>query len=127
MANFPTFGLNQSHLCIDTDAMAIDRGGETTVQLLTLLNVSATKSHKRKWVDEDLNPRPKLNKRRSSQVDDPSSNTAGAPKMPLTGSNIEASSAETVMDKEEDVDEELLEDEDTLAGMWFVGIIQSRS
>ncbi|KAK7692514.1 hypothetical protein QCA50_004142 [Cerrena zonata] len=47
--------------------MAIDRGGETTTQLLTLLNVSATRAGKRKWTADDPKPAPKLNKRRAVQ------------------------------------------------------------
>lgn len=50
--------------------MAIDRGGETTTQLLTLLNVSATRAGKRKWTAEEPKPAPKLNKRRAVQFDD---------------------------------------------------------
>ncbi|KDQ57420.1 hypothetical protein JAAARDRAFT_177545 [Jaapia argillacea MUCL 33604] len=41
-------------------------GNTTTTRLLTLLNVSATKSHKRKWVDEVSSPPKKLNKRKST-------------------------------------------------------------
>ncbi|GJE85252.1 digestive organ expansion factor [Phanerochaete sordida] len=47
--------------------MAIDRGNETTTQLLTLLNVSATKAGKRKWILDDTRPSEKLNKRRNVQ------------------------------------------------------------
>ena len=47
--------------------MAIDRGNETTTQLLTLLNVSATKAGKRKWILDDAKPVEKLNKRRNVQ------------------------------------------------------------
>lgn len=52
--------------------MAIDRGSDTTTQLLTLLNVSATRSGKRKWNPEDSKPGEKLNKRRAVQFDEPS-------------------------------------------------------
>lgn len=50
--------------------MTIDRGSETTVQLLTLLNVSATRAGKRKWTGDEPKPAPKLNKRRAVQFDD---------------------------------------------------------
>lgn len=46
--------------------MAIDRGNGTTTQLLTLLNVSATKAGKRKWLLDDIQPKQKLNKRRAT-------------------------------------------------------------
>lgn len=49
---------------------SIDRGNETTTQLLTLLNVSATKAGKRKWILDDTKPSEKLNKRRSVQFGD---------------------------------------------------------
>ncbi|EKM57622.1 uncharacterized protein PHACADRAFT_115880 [Phanerochaete carnosa HHB-10118-sp] len=45
--------------------MAIDRGNGTTTQLLTLINVSATKARKRKWILDDARPSEKLNKRRN--------------------------------------------------------------
>lgn len=49
--------------------MAIDRGSETTVQLLTLLNVSATRAPKRKWIEEErTSSRQKLNKRKVVRV-----------------------------------------------------------
>jgi U3 small nucleolar RNA-associated protein 25 len=47
--------------------MAIDGGNEATTQLLTLLNVSATKAGKRKWILDDTKPAEKLNKRRNVQ------------------------------------------------------------
>ena len=47
--------------------MAIDRENGTTTQLLTLLNVSATKAGKRKWILDDVQPTQKLNKRRTVQ------------------------------------------------------------
>lgn len=85
--------------------MAIDRGNGTTTQLLTLLNVSATKAGKRKWLLDDLKPTQKLNKRRTVQFEE----------SPLEGSNTpvaEGSSAsvEEIIDKNEaeknDEDEE---------------------
>ncbi|TFK53771.1 digestive organ expansion factor [Heliocybe sulcata] len=43
----------------------------TTTKLLTLLNVSATKSNKkRKWMQDDALPVPKLNKRKSARFSD---------------------------------------------------------
>lgn len=51
--------------------MGIDRGNETTTQLLTLLNVSATKAGKRKWESDDTRPKEKLNKRRVVLLDEP--------------------------------------------------------
>ena len=54
--------------------MAIDRGNETTTQLLTLLNVSATKAGKRKWILDDARPAEKLNKRRNVQLEEENSN-----------------------------------------------------
>ena len=44
--------------------MGMDRGNETTTQLLTLLNISATKAGKRKWLVDESRPKEKLNKRR---------------------------------------------------------------
>ena len=55
------------HLGINHSAnMAIDRGNGTTTQLLTLLNVSATRAGKRKWLLDDMQPSQKLNKRRAT-------------------------------------------------------------
>ena len=51
--------------------MGLDRGNETTTQLLTLLNVSATKGGKRKWVPDEEKPKARLNKRRVVLVDKP--------------------------------------------------------
>ena len=50
--------------------MAFERGNSTTTQLLTLLNVSATKAGKRKWILDDIQPTRKLNKRRTVQFSD---------------------------------------------------------
>lgn len=47
--------------------MAIDHENGKTTQLLTLLNVSATKAGKRKWILDDIQPPRKLNKRRTVQ------------------------------------------------------------
>ena len=58
---------------LNSFVMAIDRGNETTTQLLTLLNVSATKAGKRKWILDDSRPSEKLNKRRSVQFEEASS------------------------------------------------------
>ena len=55
--------------------MGLDRGNETTTQLLTLLNVSATKAGKRKWITDDSRPKEKLNKRRVILVDEPTAVT----------------------------------------------------
>ncbi|KAH9948966.1 digestive organ expansion factor [Amylocystis lapponica] len=48
--------------------MAIDEGFPVTTRLLTLLNVSATKTKKRKRVYDDPKPTERLNKRRSVTV-----------------------------------------------------------
>ncbi|KZT22580.1 digestive organ expansion factor [Neolentinus lepideus HHB14362 ss-1] len=49
----------------------MDDGNSTTTRLLTLLNVSTTKSNsKRKWVEDDAEPLPKLNKRKSARFSD---------------------------------------------------------
>ena len=61
---------NVNFLLSESNAMAIDRGNETTTQLLTLLNVSATKAGKRKWILDDAKPAEKLNKRRNVQFGD---------------------------------------------------------
>ena len=50
--------------------MAFEPGNGTTTQLLTLLNVSATKVGKRKWILDDVRPTHKLNKRRTVQFSD---------------------------------------------------------
>ncbi|THH01458.1 hypothetical protein EW026_g1245 [Hermanssonia centrifuga] len=52
--------------------MGLDRGNETTTQLLTLLNVSATKAGKRKWDHQESKPAQPLNKRRAIQFADAS-------------------------------------------------------
>ncbi len=52
--------------------MGLDRGNETTTQLLTLLNVSATKAGKRKWDNQESKPAQPLNKRRAIQFADAS-------------------------------------------------------
>ncbi|KAJ3544901.1 hypothetical protein NM688_g5691 [Phlebia brevispora] len=58
--------------------MGLDRGNETTTQLLTLLNVSATKAGKRKWVEDHSRPKEKLNKRRVVLLDEPTVNIVPA-------------------------------------------------
>lgn len=50
----------------------MDEFNSVTTQLLTLLNVSATKSSKRKWIYEDTTPVPKLNKRKSVRLSEDS-------------------------------------------------------
>lgn len=47
---------------------AMDDDNSTTTRLLTLLNVSAVKAGKRKWLYEDPVPSHKLNKRKSVQL-----------------------------------------------------------
>ncbi|KAH8107233.1 digestive organ expansion factor [Cristinia sonorae] len=93
--------------------MAIDRGSETTVQLLTLLNISATKSTKRKWVEDTA--RPKLNKRRSIQFDEveqsssaadnsgkPESSSEGGKGMDVDEAGVEGERADVVNELMED-------------------------
>ena len=51
-------------------ALDLEEDNNTTTRLLTLLNVSALKSSKRKKTESiETTPRVKLNKRRSAQVD----------------------------------------------------------
>ena len=51
-------------------ALDLEEDNNTTTRLLTLLNVSALKSSKRKRTESvETTPRVKLNKRRSAQVD----------------------------------------------------------
>ena len=55
--------------------MAIDKEGEVTTKLLTLLNVSATKAGKRKWTSEVSRPTEKLNKRKATSFTEPTPET----------------------------------------------------
>lgn len=98
-------------------AMAIDRGNETTTQLLTLLNVSATKSGKRKWILDDARPSEKLNKRRNVQFGDASENENG-------GRAVEQRPDEdvvedTAMEAEEEI-KQAEDDEETIIGVLCV-------
>ncbi|KAI0071647.1 digestive organ expansion factor [Panus rudis PR-1116 ss-1] len=90
--------------------MAIDRGGEVTTQLLTLLNVSATKAGKRAWTAEEQPKPEKLNKRRTIQFDEKSLSVAEE------GKDEGGQTAQTDEDKEmtapaEDEEIEIGEDE----------------
>ena len=97
--------------------MAIDRENGTTTQLLTLLNVSATKLGKRKWILDDIQPTQRLNRRRtvkfSAAVDD--SEHQG-------GDTRHEEKEDAAMDKtdevEEDKSEDLDVDEDITQSVW---------
>lgn len=94
--------------------MAIDRGNETTTQLLTLLNVSATKAGKRKWILDDARPAEKLNKRRNVQFGDVSVNEqedAG----PEDGAKEDVE-GDAVMENEESEVKEAAEDNEDMQG-----------
>lgn len=94
--------------------MAIDRGNETTTQLLTLLNVSATKAGKRKWILDDARPSEKLNKRRNVQFDEGKIN-----ELEDTPEEVPKEDAEgdAVMDDTEEV-KEVEEDEEAVQGTY---------
>lgn len=83
--------------------MAIDRGNEATTQLLTLLNVSATRSGKRKWLLDDKRPAQKLNKRRNVQFGDTDNKDRGdLTEVPHTTENAEG---DATMEEEPEVAE----------------------
>lgn len=98
-------------------AMAIDRGNETTTQLLTLLNVSATKAGKRKWILDDARPSEKLNKRRNVQFGDASENENGD--RAIEQPPDEAIVNSTAMEAEEET-HQTEDDEETTIGMLCV-------
>lgn len=87
--------------------MGLDRGNETTTQLLTLLNVSATKFGKRKWSSDDSRPKEKLNKRRVVFLDEP---TAVA--IVERTQDLEVEEEFSAMKSKEDQDDENKEEDD---------------
>ncbi|THH30402.1 hypothetical protein EUX98_g3765 [Antrodiella citrinella] len=93
--------------------MAGNKGTDITTQLMTLLNVSATKPPKRKRDDEDSNFRQKLNKRKSIQFED------STPSMDAVAISLNTVDAEIVtangVGEEEDAKEELAEVEDAVS------------
>ncbi|KAI0786769.1 digestive organ expansion factor [Abortiporus biennis] len=98
--------------------MAIDRGSEVTTQLLTLLNVSATKAGKRKWEEGDNKPSEKLNKRKTLHFEDIPQPQPSTSATTLEDTESRKSESEEVQkdedeemdDKTEDVEEEKEED-----------------
>jgi U3 small nucleolar RNA-associated protein 25 len=100
--------------------MAIDSGSETTTQLLTLLNVSATKAGKRKWIlDDDLRPAQKLNKRQAKVTIDDASPSAASVSEEDNSMNAKAVSdnkpdAEQISEEQEEND---VEEEELAQGM----------
>lgn len=96
--------------------MAIDRGNETTTQLLTLLNVSATKAGKRKWILDDTKPVEKLNKRRNVQFGEVQVNELGTSPEEAK----EAADDDVAMENEDEehVAEEEDEQDESLEGVW---------
>ncbi|CAL1706732.1 unnamed protein product [Somion occarium] len=83
--------------------MAIDRGGETTTQLLTLLNVSATRAGKRKWTADEAKPSQKLNKRRTTvQLEESSAVTLEVETAPGNPETIKANEEPEHVDEEEE-------------------------
>ena len=102
--------------------MGLDRGNETTTQLLTLLNVSATKASKRKWVSDDAKPKEKLNKRRVILLDEPTVNivptqddaTADEPEGAELHPSAESSRKDGRADEDEDEDEDVPQSESRL-------------
>ena len=95
-------------------AMAIDRGNETTTQLLTLLNVSATKAGKRKWILDDTRPSEKLNKRRSVQFGEVHVNELEETPEQTPEQDAEG---DTVMDDEQEA-KEIAEEDETAQGAY---------
>ena len=100
--------------------MGLDRGNETTTQLLTLLNVSATKAGKRKWESDEPRPKEKLNKRRVVLFEEPTTTIAAEASEPVENGTKEAQEtaqlshvAATAEDPPED------EDEDTQGAHYF--------
>ena len=92
--------------------MGLDRGNETTTQLLTLLNVSATKSGKRKWESDEPRPKEKLNKRRVVLLEEPTATIAAEPSELVESDTKEAQKtaepshvSSTAEDAQEDEDE----------------------
>lgn len=90
--------------------MAIDRGSETTVQLLTLLNVSATRAPKRKRLAECAEPRQKLNKRRTIQYEEGSSQSPDDTG-PSASPEVEGAEREAIVEEDEAPEEELADEE----------------
>lgn len=96
--------------------MAIDRGSETTVQLLTLLNVSATRAPKRKRLEEGAEPRQKLNKRRTIQYEEGSSPSPDDTR-PSASPEVEGVEKEAIIEEDEVPEEELADEEvDAVSG-----------
>lgn len=97
--------------------MGLDRGNETTTQLLTLLNVSATKASKRKWASDDARPKEKLNKRRVILLDEPTVNIVPI-EDDITAEELEGEESHSKADpsrkdgkEDEDMDEDILQSE----------------
>lgn len=92
--------------------MGLDRGNETTTQLLTLLNVSATKASKRKWVSDDSRPKEKLNKRRVVLFDEstvnitPTDNDATVEDARVVEKEPEDKAADATKEEGKEVEEE---------------------
>ncbi|KAI0090475.1 digestive organ expansion factor [Irpex rosettiformis] len=100
--------------------MAIDRGNEATTQLLTLLNVSATRAGKRKWLLDDLQPSRKLNKRKTTvQFDDaaPKDNSGSSEDQDMNNGESRDAKHEDTVDEDQgeamDVEEDEPSQDDT--------------